>query len=240
MTNQLKGLAALKQFKAEQEARAAAANRPKANWFSFPDKKTNVAVVRFLQELDPDAENFDPKRGVGQVVIEHKSPNPDFRKQRRALCTLDQDENQDCYACERHAADRKAGWGQKTNLYINVLYTFDPNEAPKVGVLSRNFNSAFVSNQLMDEAVDENTITAVNYRITRSGDGPQTQWTLKPLKGEPFDDSGVEVFDLDQTAIISVAYNDQPKYYGSGEESAAKEESEAMKSVTKSFDDEAW
>lgn len=237
-TNVKKGLAALKQFKADQEARAAAANRPRANWFSFPDKKTNVAVVRFLQELDSDAENYNEQRGLGAVVIEHKSPNQDFRKQRRASCTLDDEGH--CYACERHTQDRKAGWSQKSNIYINVLYSFGENDVPKVGVLSRNFNSSFVT-QLLDEAVDENTITDTNFRITRSGDGPTTAWTLKRLsKDTPYDDSDVEVFDVEQTAIININYADQPNYYGSGEDVAEKEAPAAQAKSSKKFEDEAW
>jgi len=237
MSNVKKGLAALKQFKQDQEERIAAASRPKANWFSFPDKRTNVATVRFLQELDEDADNYNADRGLGALIIEHLSPNPDFRKQKRASCTADTEGH--CYGCERHAEDRKAGWGQKSSLYINVLYSFDEDEAPKVGVLKRNFNSSFVT-QLIDEAAEENTITDANFRITRSGDGPTTQLTLKklsPAKVAPFDDSKAEVFNLEQTVLYNIAYSDQPKYYGSGEEFAAKEEKPEAK---KTFEDNEW
>ena len=69
---------------------------------------------------------------------------------------------------------------------------------------------------MVDEAEDEGTITEFNYRIKRTGEGKQTVWSLKRLdKDTPFDDSGVEVFDLNETARRDITYEDQARYYGS-------------------------
>jgi hypothetical protein len=127
-----------------------------------------------------------------------------------------------CYACERHAQDYKEGWRQRQNLYINALVQFEGETEPKVVVISRNANSSFVQ-ALIEEAVDENTITDKNYKVTRVGEGTTTQWLLKGLKGSPFDDSKVEVFDLDETAIRDISYDKQAEYYGAVYQSATAE-----------------
>lgn len=204
------GLAAIKKFKEEQAAKAAERERPKAEWLSsvFPKKTGDVLEGRFLQELDVDMENYDESRGVGFIAVEHQAPGPDGYK-RRAKCTIDDGE---CYACERHKADYKAGWKQRQNLYINFLAVVDGE--PKVFILSRNANSTFAES-LIQEAIDEGSITNSMYRITKTGSGTQTQWLLKRLpKAELLDDSKVEVFDLNASAVREVEYAKQPEYYG--------------------------
>ena len=201
-----KGLASIKRQQAEQRERAEASNRPKADWFKWP-KGVNVATVRFLQELDAEMEGYREDRGVGFIATEHQAPGNDGWK-RRALCTIDDGE---CYACERHKQDYKAGWRQRQNLYINALVQFG-NDDPRVMIIQRNANSTFTQ-ALIEEYEDEPSITSANYRITRTGEGTQTQWLLKRLKGEPFNDGSAEVFDLEQSAIRNVEYEKQPEYF---------------------------
>lgn len=217
------GLAAIKKFKAEQEAKAAERERPKAEWLSsvFPKKTGDVLEGRFLQELDVDMENYDEARGVGFIAVEHQAPGPDGYK-RRAKCTIDSEGQ--CYACERHKADYKAGWKQRQNLYINFFAVVDGE--PKTFILSRNANSTF-ANALVQEAIDEGSITNSMYRITKSGSGTQTQWMLKRLpKAELLDDSKAEVFDLAASALRDVEYEKQAEYYGAvySEPGAASED----------------
>lgn len=204
----LKGLAAIKRYQQEQKEKAEAANRPKADWFKWP-KGVSVATVLFLQEMDEGAAGYKEDRGLGFIVVEHQAPGPDGFK-RRANCTIESEG--ECYACERHSQDYKEGWRQRTNLYINALVDFNNGEGPKPVVISRNANSSFVQ-ALIEEAVEENTITAANYRITKVGEGTTTQWLLKGLK-DRFDDEKVEVFDLEETAIRVVPYEKQADYYG--------------------------
>lgn len=208
MAEAIKGLAAIRKHQEEQKAKAEAANRPKAEWFKWP-KSVTVATALFLQELDEEATNYNSERGVGFIQVEHQAPGPDGYK-RRANCTIESEG--ECYACERHSQDYKEGWRQRQNLYINALVDFGQGEGPKPVVIQRNANSSFVQ-ALIEEAVEEGTITGTNYRITKVGEGTTTQWLLKALK-DRFDDNGVEVFDLDETAVRKVTYEKQPDYYG--------------------------
>lgn len=233
MAKTIKGLASIKANQQAQQERAEAGNRPKADWFKFPKGVQNV-TVRFLQELDPEMKNYREDRGVGFIATEHNAPGNDGWK-RRGLCTIDDGE---CYACERHKMNYKEGWRQKQNLYINVLA--DLGDGMKVYVLTRNANSAFAQ-ALIEEAVLEGSITDANYRITKTGEGTTTQWLLRRLKDEPFDDSKVEVYDLDKTAIREVEYEKQSEYYGAvyQEESTpvASENTSARKPVVNQDDE---
>lgn len=232
MAKTIKGLASIKANQEAQRERAEAGNRPKADWFKFP-KKVESITVRFLQELDPEMDNYREDRGVGFIATEHNAPG-DKGWQRRALCTIDDGE---CYACERHKQNYKEGWRQKQNLYINVLA--DIGDGLKVYVLTRNANSGF-SQSLIQEAVDEGSITDANYRITKTGEGTTTQWLLKRLKDEPFDDSKVEVFDLDAAAVREVEYEKQSEYYGAvyQEDSAPASSGPSKPAVAAAADDE--
>ena len=206
--NLLTGLAGINQYKQEQEAKREAANRPKAEWFKWP-KNVNVATVRFLQEFDTSATNYREDRGLALIAVEHQAPGPDGYK-RRGLCTRLTDG--ECFPCEKHELNYKEGWRQRVNLYINALVQFG-SEAPVPLVISRTFNSSF-SQALIEEAVDEGSVTDANYKITRTGEGTSTQWLLKRLKGDPFDDTDVEVFSLTDTAVRTIEYDKQAEYYG--------------------------
>jgi len=208
MAEAIKGLAAIRKHQQEQKEKAEARDRPKAEWFKWP-KGVNVATALFLQELDESATGFNADRGLGFIQVEHQAPGPDGYK-RRANCTLESEG--ECYACERHSQDYKEGWRQRQNLYINAMVDFGQGEGPKPVVIQRNANSSFVQ-ALIEEAVEENTITATNYRITKVGEGTTTQWLLKGLK-DKFEDNKVEVFDLEETAIRQVPYEKQSEYYG--------------------------
>lgn len=206
----IKGLAQIKKNQEEQAAKAAERERPKVAWLSsvFPKKTGDVVNVRFLQELDPDMTNYDEARGVGFIVVEHNAPGPEGFK-RRGKCTVDEDA---CYACERHKMDYKEGWKPKQNLYINVAMEFEGKT--QVFVLSRNANSTFVQ-ALIQEAIDEGSITDAMYRITKTGSGTQTQWIPKRLPKEPLlDDSGLTLFDLDADVVRNIEYDKQAEYYG--------------------------
>jgi hypothetical protein len=206
-----KGLAALKAQQRKNAEREEARNRPRANWLSTGviNKVYDGAVTgKFMQELDEDSPGFNPDRGVALFEVEHQGPGPEGYK-RRGVCTGDPDDGGQCYACQRHQVDPKAGWHQRQNFYINFLA-----DDGTVYVISRNFNSTFVS-ALIQETEDEGSITDANYRITVSGSGTQTQWLPKRLKSEPIDDSDAEAFDLEETALRRVAYDDQARFYGS-------------------------
>ncbi|QOI67458.1 ssDNA-binding protein [Streptomyces phage Beuffert] len=234
----IKGLASIQANQKAQQERAEAGNRPKADWFKFPKGQTAI-VVRFLQELDPEMRNYREDRGVGFIETEHNAPGPDGWK-RRGICTIAEEDGGECYACERHKQNYKEGWRQKQNLYINVLA--DLGDGPKVYILTRNANSVF-SQSLIQEALDEGSITDANYRITKTGEGTTTQWSLKRLKDEPFDDSKIEVFDLEAAAVRKVEYDKQAEYYGAvyqedNTPAASSGASQAPRASASSADDE--
>lgn len=234
MAEAIKGLAAIRAHQEEQKAKAAERERPKADWFKWP-KNVNVATALFLQELDEEAANYNPDRGVGFIQVEHQAPGPDGYK-RRANCTIESEG--ECYACERHSQDYKEGWRQRQNLYINALVDFGQGEGPKPVVIQRNANSSFVQ-ALIEEAVEEGTITGTNYRITKVGEGTTTQWLLKALK-DRFDDSGVEVFDLEETAVRKVPYEKQPDYYGAVYSGPGGQENEPAMAGSSAAVDAEW
>ncbi len=233
MPNEYQGLAALRKYQQEQKEKQEAANRPKADWFKWPGKVSQAEVL-FLQELDPAATGYREDRGIGFIQVEHQAPGPDGYK-RRANCTIESEG--ECYACERHSQDYKEGWRQRTNLYINALVRFEGEDKPKPVIISRNANSSFVA-ALIEEAVEENTITAVNYKITKVGEGTTTQWLLRASKNR-FDDSEVEVFPLKETAIREVAYDKQPDYYGAVYSGPAETAAAATPARSTSVD-EVW
>lgn len=210
------GLAGLKRYQQEQAEKAAQRDRPKAEWFTgvFPKKTGDSVNVVFLQELDKEAENYDEARGIGFIEVEHHGPGKDgFKK--RATCTLSEG---DCYACERHrssyqsVADYKGDWKQRSNLYINVAVEVDGEWKPFV--LSRNANSTFTET-LIQEAIDEGSITNAVYRINKTGSGTKTQWIPKRLPKVAMPDvSGLGVFDINETVLRDIAYEKQPEWYG--------------------------
>lgn len=204
--SELKGLAQIKKFQEEQKAKAEAANRPKAEWLSseFPKNTGDTITVSFMQELDEDAPGFDAEAGVGFIQIEHQAPGVKGFT-RRGNCT--HEEEGQCYPCQRHALNYKEGWRQRQNFYINVLLNGKPY------VLSRNANSAFVQ-ALIDEAVEEGSITQFEYQIKKVGVDTGTNWLLKRLKTEAQKPTDVKPFDLKETAVRAIPYEKQSEYYG--------------------------
>jgi hypothetical protein len=240
----LEGLAAIKKFKQEQREKEEARNRPKAEYLSsvYPKKTGDVIVGQFLQELDKGSKNYDPERGLGLLLIEHEAPGRDGFK-RRANCTNPDQDGEDCYPCERKKIDYvKDGdnWKTKTNLYINFATIIDGEK--KVFVLSRNANSGFFD-QVLQEIEDEGTLLATSYRITKSGTGTQTNWTLKAVKDEMFDISDLETFDLKETVERQIPYEDQAEYYGavwSGRGNSVDSDEKPGKGASLATSDDEW
>lgn len=223
-------LADLKRRKQEIKDREEARNRPKAAWLTEilganpkkPEARDVVEVV-FRQELDEAAPGYNEERGKGQVVVEHHGPGKDGYL-KRASCTLEEEGR--CYADERHAQNWEEGWKQRTNFYINVAGRTEGGEW-KPYVLSRNFNSSFVD-QLIMEAEDEGTITDKIFRITKSGSKTTTAWTPKRLKEDaPELPEDMEFFDIDEVVLRKIPYDKQPEWYGAAPTSVNDEANES-------------
>lgn len=228
-----KGLRAIKAAQEERARAAEAANRPKAEWFKL---KPNQSVkLRFAQELDEEAANYDAEAGVGFIAVEHNAPGPEGYK-RRGLCSMDEEGR--CYPDERHRQDPKAGWRQKQNLYINVVVDYGDGEK-KVNILTRNANSSFTTN-LIEWASENDTITNVVFNVKRTGEGTQTNWSLMPvMNGNVLDEfpiKGLELYDL-EAQLRKVEYDKQPAFYGELVSEAVATEGPAKSAKA---DDDEW
>jgi hypothetical protein len=74
------------------------------------------------------------------------------------------------------------------------------------------------------------SISNLMWRIKRSGTKTDTSYTIIPLAKDeaPFDFSGLELFDLEKTAVRHVPYEEQEAFYlGDG---AAQDEQSAKSS----------
>jgi hypothetical protein len=190
----------------------------KGRWFKLEDGES--IKVRFLQELDPDSPNYDQARGCGFIALEHVNPK-DYRK--KALDTMES-EGRD-WANEQHRKDPKAGWKARTRLYINVLVD-DGKEEPYVAILSQGTSGKTITPTLIEYAGEMGSITNLMWRIKRNGTKTDTSYTIIPLAKDetPFDFSGLEMFDLEKTAVRHVPYSEQEAFYmgqGNNEEQSS-------------------
>lgn len=118
------GLAEYKKRKAEEDARREAASKPRIQRVALK-KDGDSAVVRFAQEIDFDAKNYDEKVGIGFVNIEHTcGADPKNGWRNRANCSMESQGA--CLPCEKvqdHAVEwvSRKGWKQKEKFYINVI-----------------------------------------------------------------------------------------------------------------------
>jgi hypothetical protein len=190
----------------------------KGRWFKLEDGES--IKVRFLQELDPDSPNYDQARGCGFIALEHVNPK-DYRK--KALDTMES-EGRD-WANEQHRKDPKAGWKARTRLYTNVLVD-DGKEEPYVAILSQGTSGKTITPTLIEYAGEMGSITNLMWRIKRNGTKTDTSYTIIPLAKDetPFDFSGLELFDLEKTAVRHVPYSEQEAFYmgqGNNEEQSS-------------------
>ena len=201
------GLDAIRKHKEEQEARKAAAEAGKINWLKIEPNET--VKVWFLQELDRSAEGYVKDAPLGIMATEHTNPE---NWQKKALCTIDEGQ---CLGCEKHKEDWKAGWRQKSRLYINVLVERQ-NGDREVAVMSQaNGSKSVIAPMLLEMAVDENTITDRWWKITRTGTKAETSYLPRPQapsKDIDIADYQDKLNDL-MRAVRAVPYEDQFDFY---------------------------
>lgn len=203
-------LASLKSKQESFDKAQAERNRPKANWFS-PRKDGKPVRIQFLQELDPEAENFNPKNGTFLGAVEHQAPGPKGYLA-RALDTTETDPEGRDFAAEMHEKYPTEGWRARENFYINVAVE-QPDGSVRAEIMSRNLNSAFVKTLVRKfERSKGRGITGVTYDIWREGSGPQTQWILEESE-EDIDITGVELWNLEEYAVRHVPYEKQREFY---------------------------
>ena len=232
-----KGLDKIKQYKEDLEARKAAAEAGNLNWLKIADGE--AVKVWFLQELDKSAEGYHEENGLGFLATEHTNPK-DYR--RKALCSMDDEEK--CLGCEKHREDWKAGWKAKSRIYVNVLVE-RKNGDREVAVMSQATGSkSVVGPMILDYAGENNTITDRWWKITRNGEGPQTQYV--PFVYGPSDDVDVteyadKIQDLDK-AVREVPYDEQFDFFFAvrDNDNSSKDEDSAPQRKSPSQDSEEW
>ena len=204
----LGSLGALKKQQEEIAERARLRDRPKANWFT-PAKTGEVAYIQFLNELDEEAERYNPAFGTYFTAVEHQAPGKDGFKS-RALDTQEL-EGRD-WAQEQHLKDPKAGWKPREFFYMNIA-TADKDGKIAAHIIQRNLSNQFVAD-LIEEHEESNGvgITGQTYALKRVGEGTSTQWRLKKVDME-MDVSGVEPWDLREHAVRHIPYEKQEEFY---------------------------
>lgn len=194
------GLAEYKKRKQEEEARREAASKPKIQRFALK-KDGDSAVVRFAQEIDFDAKNYDEKVGIGFVNIEHTNgSDPKNGWKNRANCSMESQGA--CLPCEKvqdHSQEwaQRKGWKQKEKFYINVVggapieekytkpngdegvryFTSDVDRKTGDGTVylleQGTYNGIYdaLADYFLEEEVSGGTITDKFFKITRKGSG---------------------------------------------------------------------
>lgn len=192
------GLKEYRERKAAEEKRREEGNKPKVTRFNLL-KDGDSAIIRFGQEMDPDAKGYDPKVGIGVVHLYHQNgddPKNGFFNQ--ALCSLES--QGDCYphnrmrGVSRDEWDGVKGWKVKEKFCINVIggdvkevvvnengkdktkyVTTDLPDDAKGGTVylleQSTFNGIYeqLSNWFLNTKASKETIVGKTFQITRSG-----------------------------------------------------------------------
>ena len=180
----------------------------KVRWVKLADGQS--AKIRFVEELDEDSANYSPDRGLAIVVKEHTNPK-DYK--RKALDTMDA-EGRD-WAEEMYRKDPKgnSGWKARLRFYCNVLID-DGTEDPYIAVWSQGLSKQSAFNTLREYALETGSISNLEWKIKRNGQGTETSYTLIPTKpdSEPFAWAGLEPFNLEKV-VRHVPYAEQEQFY---------------------------
>lgn len=181
-------------------------DKPRVKWLKLSDGQS--VKIRFIEELDEDSPNYNADRGLALVVKEHVNPK-DYR--RRAVDTMDT-EGRD-WAEEMHRKDPKAGWRGRLRFYCNVLVD-DGIEEPYVAIWSMGVSKMSVFNTIREYAIETGTISGLEWKLKRTGQGTETSYTLIPSAPdtEPYDWSSVQPFPIEM-ALNQIPYAEQEAFY---------------------------
>ena len=178
----------------------------KVRWVKLADGQ--AAKIRFVEELDSDSANFDETRGLSVVIAEHTNPK-DYK--RKATCTIETEGR--CYGCEMARKEPKSGWRSRLRFYCNVVID-DGTEAPYVAVWSQGISKQSAFNTIREYALETGSISNLEWKMKRNGQGTETSYTLLPTKpdSEPFKWTGFEPFNLEKV-VREVPYAEQENFY---------------------------
>ena len=178
----------------------------KVRWVKLADGQS--AKIRFVEELDEDSASYSADRGLSVVIAEHSNPK-DYK--RKAACTIDSEGR--CFGCEMARKEPKSGWRSKLRFYCNVIVN-DGVEDPYVAVWSQGISKQSAFNTIREYALDTGSISNLEWKIKRNGQGTETNYTLLPVKPdtEPFAWGQLETFDLEKV-VRDVPYAEQENFY---------------------------
>lgn len=178
----------------------------KVRWVKLSDGQ--AAKIRFVEELDTDSAHYSDDRGLAVVVSEHTNPK-DYK--RKAACTMESEGR--CFGCEMARKEPKSGWRARLRFYCNVLVD-DGLEDPYVAVWSQGVSKQSAFNTIREYALETGSITNLQWKLKRNGQGTETNYTLIPTSpdSEPFNWSSVDPFNLEKV-VREVPYPEQEAFY---------------------------
>jgi hypothetical protein len=178
----------------------------KVRWVKLADGQS--AKIRFVEELDQDSASYNDARGLSVVIAEHTNPK-DYK--RKAACTIDSEGR--CYGCEMARKEPKSGWRSRLRFYCNVVID-DGTEDAYVAVWSQGISKQSAFNTIREYALETGSISNLEWKIKRNGQGTETSYTLLPTKpdSEPFNWDGIEAFNLEKV-VREVTYAEQENFY---------------------------
>lgn len=241
----VKGLKEYREQKAAEEARREEASKPRTQRFALK-KDGDSAVIRFAQEIDFDATNYNAERGIGFVNVEHDARGLDPLNGWKNRATCSTESQGDCYPCDKVSDysvewnDRK-GWKAKEKFYINVIggtpvevaegdkkryFTSDVDRTTGDGTVylleQGTYNGIYdsLADYFLEEEVSGGTITDKFFKITRKGSNfNDTSYGITPLKEIPEDAKGLDEFELyniKEDVVVEVPYAQQESFYHRG------------------------
>lgn len=168
----------------------------------FTVKDGEQFKIRFRQELTEDGNNFTEEAGTFELTSVHASPL-DFKL--NAVCTKDdEDSGYQCWACEQVSKDK--GWYAKQHLLINVAVWSSDTSKWEPRVLDQKLTAAHVGNDVIEYYGVYGTLRDREYRISRTGQGQKTNYTLIPMVE-------VDLTSDEATAIDALPVHDLSKVY---------------------------
>ena len=108
----------------------------------------------------------------------------------------------------------------QTSGWTCLLYTSpsprddDGTEAPYVAVWSQGISKQSAFNTIREYALETGSISNLEWKMKRNGQGTETSYTLLPTKpdSEPFKWTGFEPFNLEKV-VREVPYAEQESFY---------------------------
>lgn len=183
--------------------------------------------IRFLQELDTEAKNYDPEYGTGYVVSEYEHPNLFW------LLLVDTTEEEgECWAAEQ-------GWKSKLNLYVNVADVTDPAN-PEVFYISRSALGGLGAD-IIESATERGSVTDAVWSIKKTGEKLKTRYalTMVDITNDPLPVPSEELIDFRESVLNEVPSDKQKEFVEEIEKRVAAKAA-GEDSTTKADDDDVW